>query len=815
MRRICLMILMLVVLGCGKTSKDAADIEKRIAEMKALAHGDDKAKAVELLRKVISDRKEDQEVRLGAADLLVEIDGAAALALLKTIAQDRDEKVDVRCEIAKKWADKDRAQAVPVLKSMLSDREEAQAIRLCAADLLKKSDAASLPAMFIAIIKHRKEKSTLKASVAERWVDVELAGLLKGCSGDEEEAGKKGRAALLQKMRSEPTVVTVLEDQVLNKTAQDVKLRCVAADVLLDHDKERVASHLKTILRNRDDEPDVRTHMVGLIRKLDAASLPDMFSTIVKDRKEKPEMRARIAEIWRKDDPGTVKPILTKILEDKDDKVEIRWRVSAILAEIDNEGTIGLLIKILEDEEEKERMRWRAAERLGGMKLKEAVPSLIKALRSPSLAIREAAAAALVHLADPSATAPLIEILMGRDFDSRYYAARILGDLGTKAAVLPLIEALERADAKPPYAVAVALGKLKDLAAAPALSRSLEADDPLVVNAAREALVAIAPPKEVVPGLKERLEVKDAEAALAAAVVLAKLGDRAGDKTLRAALDSENEWARYYAVQGLAALGADAAKEALRKALADSSYLVRATAAATMPGQAEAEAALKARAEAEEEEEEKKAPAWVRERAITALAAFKNAAPILRKALKDPDPYVKIASAAGLMTYDRLVCTVQQRHQADLDEGKTTQSLRDDLKSKGVLLYKRAVATAEEKGRVWLVKDGGNTYVFKKEADQLSVYRRGDNSGIPVLVDVLSESKSAGARQVAMETLSRLTKQEFGYDHREWSEWWKTEKRAGFQLKTGWIITLVILVLVGVAAAVVRRTGGETSAAEG
>ncbi|HET6203745.1 MAG TPA: iron chelate uptake ABC transporter family permease subunit [Planctomycetota bacterium] len=100
--------------------------------------------------------------------------------------------------------------------------------------------------------------------------------------------------------------------------------------------------------------------------------------------------------------------------------------------------------------DEHQNVRAEAAEKLGGMRAKEAVPALAKALADPDAGVQEKAAEALALLGDPSAVPALLAALHRGPEDewTRLHLAKTLLAFGAREAIPALLDLAEKGEAR-------------------------------------------------------------------------------------------------------------------------------------------------------------------------------------------------------------------------------------------------------------------------------------------------------------------------------------------------------------------------------
>lgn len=133
------------------------------------------------------------------------------------------------------------------------------------------------------------------------------------------------------------------------------------------------------------------------------------------------------------------------------------------------------------------RVRASSGRALGRLAARDAVPSLVRALRDPVVDVRVVAAAALWRLPDPAAVQPLLELLRDEEPAARQWAALALGVVRDRRATRPLVSLLGDPEKDVRLDVIRSLGRLRD----PVAARPLEgfARDP--ANDVDERLEAV------------------------------------------------------------------------------------------------------------------------------------------------------------------------------------------------------------------------------------------------------------------------------------------------------------------------------------
>ncbi len=301
-------------------------------------------------------------------------------------------------------------------------------------------------------------------------------------------------------------------------------------------------------------------------------------------------------------------------------------------------------------------LRAQAANSLGklGAGAREAVPELAEALASPDVAVRRAAAAALVQIGPPAkgALLRLIDALGDKEKDKevRRLALEAIARLGAdgKLASVDVANLIDDIDPATRKAAGAALAAIDPDAALPAYARALFVKDDGVRLDAAEFLVSLGP--------KARPRTADLIAALsdknpavrlkvARALTLADPTSGSPVPVLTEFLASKDVAVRREASAGLAAVGATReAIPALASALKDDDSTVRINAVTALGplGQA-ARPALKNLITALQDRKSHETIAGL----LVKIGAD-AAVPPLIKALKDKDPAVRLGAALAL-----------------------------------------------------------------------------------------------------------------------------------------------------------------------
>jgi HEAT repeat protein len=164
---------------------------------------------------------------------------------------------------------------------------------------------------------------------------------------------------------------------------------------------------------------------------------------------------------------------------------------------------------------------------LGALKDKDAIPTLIEALKNNDAETRAKAAEALWSIGPEarSAVPALVPLLKDKQTAVRLNAAGALGQIGAEAkTVIPALRGLLKdGDVYVRVQAATSLGKFgaESVAAVPPLTDALRDRDKVVRTAAAYALAEIGPPaKAAIPALKQAAKEKDGDVRTAASIAL-------------------------------------------------------------------------------------------------------------------------------------------------------------------------------------------------------------------------------------------------------------------------------------------------------
>lgn len=215
----------------------------------------------------------------------------------------------------------------------------------------------------------------------------------------------------------------------------------------------------------RSDHAEVRFQALASLATLAPDEAATALPRLVDDRD--PEVRAHLAEaMGALEDPRTA-DALARLLEDREGAVR---RAAAIgLGRIGDERAIPQLVAALSDDDRCFEAAWA----LGEMRARAATEPLAKIAEAflRPLAVKAAAAAALVRLGDPRGAPALRKVLRALRSDARSYAVQLVGELELAELAPDVVELATRPRGADPVVVAEALARLA--AKSEAASRAL------------------------------------------------------------------------------------------------------------------------------------------------------------------------------------------------------------------------------------------------------------------------------------------------------------------------------------------------------
>lgn len=204
-------------------------------------------------------------------------------------------------------------------------------------------------------------------------------------------------------------------------------------------------------------------------------------------------------------------------------------------------------------------LRWwvraQAAQRLGQMLCVQAIPSLIRTLRDPSLEVRLVAARALGHMGEIRAVEEIVRALCSHSQLAALSLTNVIQELGARAVPV-LRELLQKPDIQVQVLAIRLLSHMKDKAAGSLIEPFLSSEHLEARIAACQALAKIG---DVVaaPSIARVLQDPAWEARARAAWALGKLRSVENMPRLVACLEDQAWWVRFNAGEALASLGGE------------------------------------------------------------------------------------------------------------------------------------------------------------------------------------------------------------------------------------------------------------------
>jgi len=209
----------------------------------------------------------------------------------------------------------------------------------------------------------------------------------------------------------------------------------------------------------------------------------------------------------------------------KDTDPVVRGYAATALGDIGDQRAKGALLAALRTEDASVVNMATSLYNLGSA---EVVEILIKKLRDPNPNNRLYAIYALGKISDPTMVHPLIEVLESEEIG--WLAAKALASIG-QPALQPLLEALFSENRNVRLYATFALGEIRDPRAARGVLRQLQDPDPLVLDTAAEALIAIGE-RSVIPAVTQLLKNPRPRVRQRALDVIGRLGDASNGETV-------------------------------------------------------------------------------------------------------------------------------------------------------------------------------------------------------------------------------------------------------------------------------------------
>lgn len=223
----------------------------------------------------------------------------------------------------------------------------------------------------------------------------------------------------------------------------------------------------------RRKQPEVRFQAVASLAMILREDAVPRLADLVDD--DDAEVRAHLADALGSIEAPAAIPPLERLLEDADRRV--RESAAIGLARCGSDAGADELVRLLIDRDRCFEAAWA----LGELKVARAADPLARlaAARFKPLAVKAAAAAALVRLGDPRGEPHLAAVLRAFRSDARGYAAQLVGELGLAALAPDVARLADRPRGADPVVVVEALAKLAAVSpeAREALARVAARDD--------------------------------------------------------------------------------------------------------------------------------------------------------------------------------------------------------------------------------------------------------------------------------------------------------------------------------------------------
>jgi len=263
-----------------------------------------------------------------------------------------------------------------------------------------------------------------------------------------------------------------LDDIVARFEDLDPTVRQVALIAAGDVGDPKVAPALERALRR--DEPEVRFQALASLATLLGEAAVGPLSTRLDD--DDAEVRAHLAEaLGSLEVEAAVEP-LRALLEDAEPLV--RQSAAVGLARCGDAAGAGERVGLLTARARAVEAAWA----LGELEVEAATEPRARLASSwlKPLAVRAAAAAALVRLGDPRGEPVLRRVVRAFRPDARGYAAQLIGELRLASLAPEVVRLVDRPRGADPVVVVEALSKLAEVseAAAAALARAAARDGP-------------------------------------------------------------------------------------------------------------------------------------------------------------------------------------------------------------------------------------------------------------------------------------------------------------------------------------------------
>lgn len=203
-----------------------------------------------------------------------------------------------------------------------------------------------------------------------------------------------------------------------------------------------------------DARPELRFQAVASLAALAGEGAIDDLSKLIGDADA--EVRAHLADALGSLESKKAKKALKKLLDDG--ARPVRQAAAVALARIGDGSGSRELAGALADPDRVFEAAWALGE-IGAKEAAEPLALIAEGVLKP-LAVKAAAAAALVRIGDPRGVPALRSVLRAFRSDARSYAAELVGELGLEELAGDVIALVDRPRGSDPVVVARAIAKL-------------------------------------------------------------------------------------------------------------------------------------------------------------------------------------------------------------------------------------------------------------------------------------------------------------------------------------------------------------------
>lgn len=343
-------------------------------------------RVLEPVIKVLRNRAEMDAFRLSIAKLLLKRDTPLRREIIINLLADKNESPDLRMRLIKLLPDEYKKDVAETLKSLLSDSSAKLELRWCSAFELSGRDLLRTAAL-------------VRRLLGQEAFDflVQAFSLLP-----EEVQGREQFARAIAETATDGQAKALLK-----RTQARVELRIAMAGVLERRAPDVVLPILREILSSRDAPLRLRAHSAQLLASRQPEKVGKELAHILTDPKEENRIRWLAAETIGKLKLSLAIPSLLEALGDDDPSIS-HTSARALMGFPRNELCSSILEALLK--ERNGRSLTKLAEISGRMKLREAIPFLVKLLDDPRREVRVASLRALAEIGE-LAVAPILRKL--------------------------------------------------------------------------------------------------------------------------------------------------------------------------------------------------------------------------------------------------------------------------------------------------------------------------------------------------------------------------------------------------------------------